>query len=470
MAAAESYPVRVDAALDTPLSRWLWLVKWLLVIPHYIVLVFLWIAFFVMTAVAFAAILITGRYPRAIFDFNVGVLRWTWRVQYYAIGAFGTDRYPPFTLAEVPGYPAHLDIEYPARLSRGLVLVKWWLLAIPQYLIIAIFTGGGTWVGWQAGNQDIRWSTNGLIGLMAVIAAVILLFSGRYPQQLFDFVLGMNRWVLRVAAYAGLMTDKYPPFRLDMGGHEPNTLTVPPGPPEPGTAGPPPEPPAGTGGGGWTTGRVLCAIAGAVLVVCSLGLIGTGGAAVWADTAHRQGGLVDLGTRSLHTGGYAVTSGTVVMPGIWWGWDATRSLVGTVQVRVTQDRPGTPVFAGVAAAGAADRYLAGAPYATVTGTTDSGTRYLWHSGRAIPAPPATAGIWAAQAAGTGTQVLRWQARAGHWTFVAMNADRSRPVSLRVGLAATFPSLGWIAAGLLAGGAVLLAGGCLLIAIPVRRAG
>src|SRR6266487_4687015 len=100
----------------------------------------------------------TGRYPRGLFEFNVGVLRWTWRVCFYSYNALGTDRYPPFTLADVPDYPARLHVDYPQGLSRGLVLVKWWLLALPHYLVVG---------------------------------------------------------------YVTLMTDAYPPFRLDMGGQEP---------------------------------------------------------------------------------------------------------------------------------------------------------------------------------------------------------------------------------------------------------
>jgi hypothetical protein len=227
-----SYPVRVDAVLDAPLSRGLWLVKWLLLIPHYVVLFFLWVAFFFVTVIAFFAILFTGRYPPSLFDYNLGVLRWTWRVNYYGYWALATDRYPPFTLAEVPDYPAHLFVPYPERLSRGLVLVKWWLLAIPHYLILSILMGGGLWVSTR-GAEDTAWDNGwsaggGLVGLLVLIAGVVLLFTGRYPRPIHDFVLGIDRWALRVAAYVSLMTDRYPPFRLDVGGTDPGSVPIGP--------------------------------------------------------------------------------------------------------------------------------------------------------------------------------------------------------------------------------------------------
>jgi hypothetical protein len=218
------YPLQLTGQLSPQLSRGLWLVKWLLAIPHFILLVFLWIAFVAVSVIAFFAILFTGRYPRGLFDFNVGVLRWSWRVGFYTYSALGTDKYPPFTLKDVPDYPAHVDVEYPQSLSRGLVLVKWWLLAVPQYLIVAVFVGGA----WSASRgSEWIWSGGGLVGLLVLFAGIVLLFTGRYPKSLYDLVLGMNRWVFRVGAYAALMTDEYPPFRLDMGGEEPPTGTAP---------------------------------------------------------------------------------------------------------------------------------------------------------------------------------------------------------------------------------------------------
>jgi hypothetical protein len=240
--------VRVDAVLDPSLSRGLWLVKWLLLIPHYIVLFFLWVAFVVVTVVAFFAILFTGRYPRSLFDFNVGVMRWSWRVHYYGYAALGTDRYPPFTLDDVPDYPAHLAVAYPERLSRGLIFVKW-LLAIPHFIVLSVFVGGGLWLttrggtgnGWDNGSS----AGGGLVALLALIAAIVLLFTGRYPKPLYDFVMGMDRWALRVAAYTALMTDRYPPFRLDQGGTDPGWVTAGPIPPAPSGVpiGAPPAPP-----------------------------------------------------------------------------------------------------------------------------------------------------------------------------------------------------------------------------------
>jgi hypothetical protein len=147
-------------------------------------------------------------------------------VGFYSIGAFGTDRYPPFSLGDAPDYPATLAIAYPATLSRGLVLVKWWLLAIPQYVVVGILLGGG---GGQVGDEW-RAAGPGLIPFLVFVAAVVLLFVGRYPRGLFDLVVGLNRWVYRVIPYAALMTDRYPPFRLDQGPSEPA-----PGPaPDPG--------------------------------------------------------------------------------------------------------------------------------------------------------------------------------------------------------------------------------------------
>jgi hypothetical protein len=213
------HPVRVEGTLDPQLSRWLWLVKWLLAIPHFIVLIFLFVGFILVTIGAFFAILLTGRYPRSLFDFNVGVLRWAWRVGFYTYDALGTDRYPPFTLGPEPDYPATLDVQYPEQLSRGLVLVKWWLLAIPHYLLLSVFLGWGGF-GWDGDGKGSSGGP-GLIVLLVLFAGIALLFTTRYPGGIFDLVMGLNRWVFRVVAYAALMTDVYPPFRLDQGGPEP---------------------------------------------------------------------------------------------------------------------------------------------------------------------------------------------------------------------------------------------------------
>lgn len=482
---ATTYPVRVDAALDPRLSRWLWLVKWVLAIPHYFILSFLWVAFVVLSAAAFFAILFTGSYPRAIFDFNVGVLRWTWRVQYYAYGALGTDRYPPFSLEEEPDYPAHLSIEYPERLSRGLVLVKWWLLAIPHYIIVGLFAGGGTFAVTDVahlGNNNINWTSGGLIGILVIVAAVILAFTGRYPDAIFSFVLGMNRWVLRVAAYAGLMTDEYPPFRFDAGGPDPGGIVLfgsgraagpvatPATPvsltkqdfPQPGEQQTQPSRPGGQGG---TAGRIVSVVIGSLLLLTASGLLAGGAGALWADTAARHGGFVTSATATYTTGGHALVSETFRIPA---GIDQLgRDLIGKVRIRVTASDPSNPVFVGIAPAHAVTSYLSGVQYTTVRDLGAAGNE-VTTPGTAVPVAPRNMAIWTAKSAGSGTQTIVTSVSAGNWAVVVMNPDASAGLTVRANVGATVPDLPWIAAGLLATGVLLAVGGLLLIVIPFRR--
>lgn len=395
-----SYPVHVsaDPVADRP-SSWLWLVKWLLVIPHGLVLMLLWPAFLLLTVVAFFAILVTGRYPRAIFDFNVGVLRWTWRVGYYAYGVLGTDRYPPFTLRDDPGYPAHLEVEYPQRLSRGLVLVKWWLLVLPHYLVVAVLTGAGARAARETAGVEWAWE-GGLVALLAVIAGVILLFAGRYPQGLYDLLLGLNRWVLRVAGYAALMTDAYPPFRLDQGGSgAPAALagdrlrTTPAVPPSP-----------------WSAGRTVAVVAGALAVVTGLGLA-TGGLVL---QTWREDGYLTSPTRTVQTDGYAVATESLELRGV-----GLEQGVGEIRVRA-EALDGRELFLGIAEAEDAAVYLAGVDHTVLTGRLMGGDRHV--PGDAPRTPPEEADIWLGSAIGPGRQAVEVTAEPGDWVVVAMPAD------------------------------------------------
>jgi hypothetical protein len=218
------FPAKLEGNLAKNSSRALWLVKWVLLVPHVVILFFLWFALIATTVVAWFAILFTGRYPRSLFNFNVGVVRWSWRVAFYGYSVLGTDEYPPFTLART-SYPAEFDVLYPERLSRGLVLVKSWLLALPHLVIISIFTGGASWTVWNRGESSSA-GAPALLGVLVFVAAVVLLFTGRYHKPLFDLIMGINRWNYRVLAYVLLMTDEYPPFQLDQGPVERRAYTA----------------------------------------------------------------------------------------------------------------------------------------------------------------------------------------------------------------------------------------------------
>ena len=187
------YPVTLRGELTMPPSRWVWIFKGLLLIPHIFVLFFLGIASWVLMVISFFSILFTGTYPKSMFDYNVGVMRWMWRVQFYGSSALGTDKYPPFSLDPDPNYPADLTIEYTEKLNNGLVLVKW-LLAFPLWIIL--------------------WLLNYVLEALILVTAIVLLFTGKQLPELFKIIMGINRWMYRVQAYI-MMTDKYPPFSIE---------------------------------------------------------------------------------------------------------------------------------------------------------------------------------------------------------------------------------------------------------------
>jgi hypothetical protein len=451
MSTVPVYPLRVEGKLEAPLSRWLWLVKWLLLIPHFVVLVFLWIAFFVLSIIAFFAILFTGRYPRSIFDFNVGVLRWSWRVVFYSYGALGTDKYPPFTLEEVPDYPAKLEVIYPERLSQGLVLVKWWLLAIPHYLILGILLGW-PWFAWHEGPWRWPWGGGGLIGLLVLFAGVALLFTDSYPRSIFDLVMGLNRWALRFAAYAGLMTDTYPPFRLDMGEAEAGSVT--------GSELPPTGAPSGETRRGQRVGRILMLIFGSLAVLVGLALAIGGGVITWADQTQRDAdGFLMIPAVHLATNSYALVSDRYEIRLEGPDWLYTRDLLGSVRLR---SESAQTVFVGIALASEVSGYLGGVEHTVVTDLTEHPKSYVLYPGGPPSAAPAAERFWVASSQGSGQQTLTWRVREGSWQVVIMNADGSRAVDVELAVGARLSGLIWLGVGLLSGAALLLAVGAALI--------
>ncbi len=320
------------------------------------------------------------------------------------------------------------------------MLVKWWLLAIPQYIVVAIFVGGGTWLAWQGDDRAYRYG-GGLVGILVLIAVIALLFTGRYPRGIFDLVLGMNRWAVRVAAYAGLMTDRYPPFRLDLGGDEPGTVAVPDA-----------EAPAPAG---WTGGRIALVISGSLAALIAAALLAAGVAAVAGDQFARDGdGLPDEpGTDVLDVHVRARVREEQHRA----AWPD--SLLGTVQIRGTSARP---LFIGVGPAAEVDRYLASVAHKEITDLRSRDSVVI--GGNQRPAAPEAQGFWVA----TGRSTLRWQPQSGDWRAVVMNADTRSGVVADMSIGAELPGLIWVGIGLLAGGTALLAVAGLLLVGGARR--
>ena len=469
LSSVRSYPVRVEGHLDEP-SRWLWLLKWLLAIPHYLLLAFLWIGFVVSALAAFVVVLFTGRYPRGLFAFGVGVLRWSWRVAFYAYGANGTDRYPPFTLADVPGYPARLEVEYPEHQRRGLPLVGWWLLGIPQYVIAGVFIGGGGTLAWTASTRSwggLTWI--GLIGVLVLVGAVVLLFRGVYPRSVFDLVIGLNRWALRVVAYAALMTAEYPPFQLDAGEDDlaPDTGTVAVAPSaQPGTTpddahpaanadplvAPSPVPTDRVSGSASGSGRVVLIVIASIAALIGVGLAIAGATAIVVDQTQRDAdGYVMTDPASYSTSTYALVSDSY-RAGTANDWFVARDLLGTVRIHVHSTQP---VFVGIAPESAVNAYLAGVAREEATGLDAARSEFRTVQGGPPSSAPTTSRIWVASATGSGDQILTWTAQGGNWRIVLMNAAGTPNVAAELSVGARFPHLLTIGIATLGAGILIL---------------
>lgn len=450
------FPLRVEARRDQVLSRGLWLVKWLLLIPHYLVLLVLWTGVAVLTVVAYLVVLITGRYPAAIRAYNVGVLRWSWRVGYYGYQALGTDRYPPFTLADVPDYPARLHFTDDASPPRWLPLVAW-LFAIPHLLVLGALNGAGSRTFVINGERQ-TYAPLSVTVAAVLVAALALLFTGRYPNGLYRLLVGVARWNLRVLAYLILLPRQYPPLRLDQGDSEPDPdpADAPTGPAGTAMTAPTAAPPAPHRSS--AAGAVTALVAGVLLLIPAAGLAVGGGTLLALDNARDSSGYVTSPTFHLSSATAAVTAEnlTITDSGVW-----TRSLGDIGGLRVTATSlSGRPIFVGVAKQSAVDAWLSGQAHDELTGLTGHNAHYNRASGtlQAVPRP-ADQKFWLATATGDNPATLQWNLADGNYAVVVVNADGSPGVVADVRGAAQIPHL----AGL--GGTMLGVGiGLALLAI------
>ncbi|MFI7542496.1 DUF4389 domain-containing protein [Actinoplanes sp. NPDC049599] len=451
------YPLRVEARRDETLSRWLWLVKWALLIPHFLVLAVLWVGVVVLTLVAYLAVLLTGRYPPAIRSYNLAVLRWSWRVNYYGYQALGTDRYPPFTLADVPDYPARVRLAETGPPPRWLPLVAW-LLAVPHILLLAALGGAASWT-FDTGDGTTTSAPLGLVTVGVLIAGLSLLFTARYPRGLYDLLVGVGRWNLRVIAYLILLTPDYPPFRLDQGDDEPDD-----DPPGPARAGDPAAAPAAPDGPitparpdgpahGSVAGAVIALVAGAVLLIPAAGLGAAGTALLVFDGMRDSSGYVTSPVVRASSSTAAITAdGITIEGGDFWA----RNLADVGGVRITaSSTTGKAVFVGIARQSDVESWLSGTARDSIVNVDDGVAGYERTTGavRAVPAPTGQ-DFWLAATTGTDTTTLEWQATEGNYTVVLANADGSVDLGTRVRGSAQIPDLTALGGGVLGAGILL----------------
>lgn len=254
--ALNDYPIDIRAHYPERSSRgWatltILLIKFIALIPHFFVLIFLGIAQFFVALVAQVAVVINGEYPAGMFAFVTGVLRWNTWVCAFMLSL--SDRYPPFTLQPVDDYPVDVVAERPAQSNRlyALFTVIVEVVFIAAIIALTVYfardTGGGASTG-----RGYDFSSNAGAGLLLrqiaalphffmlfflgiavfvlwVVVQWVILFSARFPRGMFDFVAGVVRWQTRVSGYALGLSDQYPPFTLEAPtkGPEPSLPSAP---------------------------------------------------------------------------------------------------------------------------------------------------------------------------------------------------------------------------------------------------
>lgn len=322
---------------------------------------------------------------------------------------------------------------------------------------MAIFIGG---IGPVFGAEGpLQWLIGGLVGVLVLAAGIVLAFTGRYPAPIYDVAVGMDRWALRVAAYAALMTDAYPPFRLDIGGSDPGDEL----------AGPlvPPAPVPSSVPVGWTGPRVVAVVAGAVLTLSGAGLLAAGGAALWADRTARTDGMLTTSTWHHDTPARALITEHVGLPDLDLNWFGPDSLLGSVRVDLAAG-DGSQRFVGIARTADVEAYLDGVAYATIQDLTSDQDAEL-SPGDRVPADPDQVGIWVASTSGPTPRELTWDSSGGDWTIVIMRPDGSAGFDATVRAGAEIPVLPWIAGGALGVGGLVSVAGIVLLVLPVTRA-
>jgi len=167
-----------------------------ILLPHEFVLIFVSLWAQILQVIAFWAILFTGKYPKSLFGFQVGLIKWNIRLnaRIYNI----SDGYPAFGINATDNNIT-FEVEYPERVSRGLMLVRFlfgWLYVYLPHFFILTFRGI-------------------YVSILVLIAWFVVLFTGKYPKAFHDWVVGQLRWAIRVVLYMNYMTDIYPPFTGD---------------------------------------------------------------------------------------------------------------------------------------------------------------------------------------------------------------------------------------------------------------